>query len=1490
MRKPTSSSRKGPNASVDPPTALDDISSSNLNKEPTSPLKSPSCFEESWKVLNRGMGKTPIVDVGVCYKEATGGGSTGSDGNGGNKDTASLLDMFKKLETHYSTEKATWEKNFYEERQKKSSYKNQLKEEYKKRLCWLEKQLDISDAGQCCSETSDRSQAQCCSIPPIQRTETASTQETSSGSERENRRSPRRALSPKQLQGYEVSFQASHAVQRVHELEKQIKTMTRKHEKERNEWIQTLDEAAKITEKGEQLSAQQEYRLLELKAQLSTEHRSQKEKFKEQIRVLKDLLDLTEQQLISERKDWEGEVSIFEVTCERLAAEKVELKEQALKAEKELADLKKEFELLNRNDSATNYEKTAFEETISKLVAEKTHLERQVSSLKQHLKVVSESKRTTSFGVSPLSPKLRIEWEDKLNRAIVDRDLFQQEAKHTKALLEAERQQREAIIEEEKVKQRSIMEEKLNESRKHFKNMLDSKEHELERALKELVDERQSFKERIDKKFKEWEIETRRQILEIQEVHAAEMRELDSPDHDLLEKYQNAVDSRNEVIFKLRKFEQQRSEEKCTWKLQLESALAELRAAKDRMRNLEAEHEHERLLLTKETEDLRKSLAQSKVDFVRELSELTVSKSLADSHSIQAAEEKIVSIKEELECKLAVLRESHAKELSALRESHAKELSSFRENHAMELSNLRENHAIELSRLDRELLLCQESNTVLKAEVEEIKNVRDQSKDENQSLACQLNDAESENDILSTRLADLEKRIATADHVIAERTEQCRDLKYLLEEAQTKLRDAVDRSNRKETKFRSQKNEVMKEALEMASELDDARAQIKHLQSQLECVQNDCHSLSHRREDYEAKLRTVSEERDKYKLEALELLKQDERNKEEIVTLKEKASDMARRLQAALEEEEKQSGKALDYATRMGELKEEMRNLKRLLDEQSITATAKEQELQTVNSLHEKSSSEAERLRREVESLEKKLCAVSNLEKEVFTWRERASKSDAEARVLGEQLDKVTNQLSALQSIHNQAEARWEARIDYLEYEKDRLKSDSESYGRLCDSPIANLLVEHHGSICKAVEELRKDMVSVREMMESSNRTDKAIEESNFGALRHDLGQIQITLDDVVAELTLETETMYETRNAVMKLANSPKEAQSEPHNGWQEKLFVEIAELRESLKLNASGQGDGAADDVILKAELHKKDIVLAKCQAELELLRKDLMDESTKREDIERRLKAELRGVKEHIQLEIERRERAEAEVATLNDHADAYTEELMHLQADNARLQASLTEAECRMTEVLAARACPADPEDDDEFSLENVLSGNDDSSPLLEEALALAQGLTDIVKGEGDTAKHSNVLSILHSLSEMMDDHDRDESISTTGRDQPPSCSLSAKPKPNLTIDVGEGANIISSQAGRPEGLQALVEQLYARCQTLERERLEMMDSTLDLLEKTRSASKAEVEAAITTARRSTMEELIRLRKQNYVEREKLYHRLCSNFVSKQGARG
>jgi len=171
----------------------------------------------------------------------------------------------------------------------------------------------------------------------------------------------------------------------------------------------------------------------------------------------------------------------------------------------------------------------------------------------------------------------------------------------------------------------------------------------------------------------------------------------------------------------------------------------------------------------------------------------------------------------------------------------------------------------------------------------------------------------------------------------------------------------------------------------------------------------------------------------------------------------------------------------------------------------------------------------------------------------------------------------------------------------------------------------------------------------------------------------------------------------------------------------------------------------------------------------------------------------------------------------------------------------------------------------------------------------------------VHGRDNNGNETSVIEMLQTLSNLIDQQDDNDPD-----DEHHSASPSSKKKQSSTRQARTSELKSASQGGlqrapttdsaaasaakrlhrelvgppQEPALQVFIEQLYGRCQLLERERLEMMEVTLDLLESSRRASKAEVDAALATARRKTAEDFMRMRRQNNMDRETLYHKLCS----------
>ena len=271
-------------------------------------------------------------------------------------------------------------------------------------------------------------------------------------------------------------------------------------------------------------------------------------------------------------------------------------------------------------------------------------------------------------------------------------------------------------------------------------------------------------------------------------------------------------------------------------------------------------------------------------------------------------------------------------------------------------------------------------------------------------------------------------------------------------------------------------------------------------------------------------------------------------------------------------------------------------------------------------------------------------------------------------------------------------------------------------------------------------------------------------------------------------------------------------------------------------------------------------------------------------------------VKELREMLAQEVAKKERAEAEIATLNDQADNFSEQLMELQAENSMLALKLRECD--------SKTCVS--KEKDQFSSSNSQELfdseplDDDSSPLLDEALALAHGLTDLLHESKTCEVETSVMDILETFQGMIDQSCQGDCQSqnagtekTKASEDSPFAELFAShetsdspiirspPKPVLTPVLATKEPSCSVNTSSHFDVDACTEKLLARCQKLESERKEIMESTLDTLQANRRACKAEVEAAVATVQKEAAEELISFQERIKVERDMVYNTLCSH---------
>jgi hypothetical protein len=486
-----------------------------------------------------------------------------------------------------------------------------------------------------------------------------------------------------------------------------------------------------------------------------------------------------------------------------------------------------------------------------------------------------------------------------------------------------------------------------------------------------------------------------------------------------------------------------------------------------------------------------------------------------------------------------------------------------------------------------------------------------------------------------------------------------------------------------------------------------------------------------------------------------------------------------------------------------------------------------------------------------------------------------------------------TNELeSKLEELHTQystEKMKWESELDQQISESDNCKRELEIYREASSVGLTADFKDHQRTVCEAVEELRLDVMSIRETLDFTAKTDQMLESSRHSEVRQDLEHIQESLNDAVAEITLETEAMLESRTAVKTLAvdlakTFPSKEDQTRSLEFQEKVAEELIDVRDQLskliEFDSSRQvAVQEACHLQFESQLQMKEMALETCKARLKQTKAELVAERTRRKKPKRR--------------------------------AGPSLNRQMNVQATNDNLEVTLNEAgvdqinEAGLDEINEAGMDQenGDPSymhyDDDSSDDSNiyVTTSEDTSSPMLEEALALAHGLTDIVHGRGDHNKETSVMEMLESLSEMMDHADRVKGQSEDRGDlgseavakassSSPMGHFSARQEQMTEVSDSPPAPVTTpmlTRSSKPASgsLQMVVEQMNQRCQLLERERTDLMQVTLDLLESARESNAAELDAALATFRENSSQELKEVKERNQSDMARLYTRLCGS---------
>lgn len=499
-------------------------------------------------------------------------------------------------------------------------------------------------------------------------------------------------------------------------------------------------------------------------------------------------------------------------------------------------------------------------------------------------------------------------------------------------------------------------------------------------------------------------------------------------------------------------------------------------------------------------------------------------------------------------------------------------------------------------------------------------------------------------------------------------------------------------------------------------------------------------------------------------------------------------------------------------------------------------------------------------------------------EEEANALREKLTRAEEDVSNFALQINKLTSSLDQLQRAYDESKRHWEMETIHLRSDNARLEGLLDAQDARRDHnemwvEQTNSLREHKDSMSSLIEGLREDMKSVKTLVQSSIDRSNGIEKSDLKDVRQNFEIIKSSLEGTLRKIANETSALLEHSDKMKALADASTRAEETQQRFFeqQERLVSEIQSLRDRICDNTSlGYEEGrlVLDKIRMELvkELHQKETELAQRFGDISYLREELAREKALRE-------------------------KAEQKALVVNDEFDGYDVERIRMQVAKA-LEESMQDLD----------AIALKPTSRDAGALEAQTprsTASEESHSMIDEALALAQSLTDLVHGSGSQETETSVINLLENISDLMDQHDRGQAVKEKPKHKSVPNEVSVRtprcPKP-LHVDghLESGGwrafeeeplpmDTPPNHAFFPDDtnsrLHVVVNDLYTRCHLLERERTQMMESTLELLQAARDASEAELQAALSTARRKSAEELLRVQEETQRGMWRMYNQLC-----------
>ena len=1169
--------------------------------------------------------------------------------------------------------------------------------------------------------------------------------------------------------GIEVTYDSAIQVQRVQELEQCLTETIQQYHNDRLEWMRTLEEAAKLTTTSEQiLFEQQEEQIATVQNQITAQHKQQKKQWKEKIRVLSELLKLTEQQHATEKEEWDQERIQHETTIRQFMDD--------------MNDIVSSMDSISKENNQYQLSIQDYQEKI-------VDLERQILTRNDE----NEAERMT----------LTKQHDDTIHQIQTEMD---QRMESLRQELQLQHQ-----TELEKVREECLsLQQKQTEQKVHFVQLNALQEKEALEA--ELLNTRQQNDEQ------------RKEIEQLKQV---------------AEQHQKAMDV-------------------------IQTDCEKIRAESNTFRTYAADFTEQATLSRSQCTVLQKNLA-----------------------------------------------------LAADQKQPTHELPSSLDLLSSDLDNKLDRAIAERDLYHQEVVSLQNQNTLLQQQISVLQKELDDT---------QMNESD---------------RRTIIDHPLDANEANYQPVTQTRNELATKYKELVEKNSTLIGRLKRTEEQRIEERSVWKVQLESALAETRTLR---EVQSHHNTTINQTTDQYTAEINRL-------KVQLQQVRTDRKRQFDELIrlcggsdgTLNE--SQVVQHLQQRIEEIEsvmehrcntlvnKHTAEVNVYKSKIDQLSQ------KLQDAENEIGLLTENHFIELSELHERfvdvekeSSDTILTLQRQSndnidsndEDDDERTQVMSNTKKQIqlIQQQRKFEATLAENNALIDRVDELSQELVEYKRLHYSATKKYERAI----LDRNGYKDELETLRRLGNDytvhqEVSGRLERHQFLFLNAIDELREDMTCIRQNVEANCQVDKESESLKYDQLRKDLVRIQNSLNDAVAEITLDADAMIQSRDVLQTVASdvSEKLLTNETKNNIvdkQERLLSEMTTLCEYMTKVSSGSNQSSFD---------KKGI------NEQNDLSRELISELQQKEAALAVARTELRYCKEQLESEIASRQIADGEIVTLHDQADAYEEEISMLQSANKKLVTKLRDMGIRLDASLLSDYMRTNCNMDDcnsAIGSPRVRTGQneDDSLIVLDEALALAEDLTNIVHCRSSD-REQTAMEMLESMSEMMEVHelrsasqdvtsprssprqqkndrrqrryrkifsndeqnDGIEVIHEVNDDDDDSSSInwfrennnipSVKPTPIETTPIAAETTAAVNECK----LQMVVEQLYGRCQLLERERVEMMEVTLDLLESAREANNAQLEAALATARRKTTEDIIRVRDESRQEQERIFHKICKSYV-------